>query len=81
MHVVGQFHVRRRSALDVKLDSVVTCSMCGYRSKERMPTDYCLIKYQCRKCGYVMTPKAGDCCIFCSYGSVPCPPIQEAASQ
>ncbi|MFZ0027756.1 MAG: GDCCVxC domain-containing (seleno)protein, partial [Pseudolabrys sp.] len=22
-------------------------------------------------------PKDGDCCVFCSYGSVPCPPIQE----
>jgi hypothetical protein len=43
-----------------------------------MPTDFCLIRYQCKKCGHVMTPKQGDCCIFCSYGSMPCPPIQEA---
>ncbi|HEY5608162.1 MAG TPA: GDCCVxC domain-containing (seleno)protein, partial [Alphaproteobacteria bacterium] len=20
--------------------------------------------------------KPGDCCVFCSYGSVPCPPMQ-----
>ena len=27
-----------------------------------------------------LKPKAGDCCVFCSYGSVPCPPIQESRS-
>ncbi|WP_327036906.1 GDCCVxC domain-containing (seleno)protein [Methylomarinum vadi] len=25
-----------------------------------------------------MKPKKGDCCVFCSYGTVPCPPIQES---
>lgn len=64
--------------MNVKLDSVLTCPKCGFSSEERMPTDFCLIRYQCKRCGYVMTPKAGDCCVFCSYGSVPCPPIQEA---
>jgi hypothetical protein len=24
-----------------------------------------------------LRPKAGDCCVFCSYGTVPCPPVQE----
>ena len=27
-------------------------------------------------CGARLKPKPGDCCVFCSYGSVPCPPIQ-----
>ncbi|MHA2389931.1 MAG: GDCCVxC domain-containing (seleno)protein, partial [Candidatus Hodarchaeales archaeon] len=22
-------------------------------------------------------PKQGDCCVFCSYGDVKCPPMQE----
>ena len=26
----------------------------------------------------VLRPLAGDCCVFCSFGDVPCPPIQEA---
>jgi hypothetical protein len=26
----------------------------------------------------VLKPKQGDCCVFCSYGSVPCPPIQQS---
>jgi hypothetical protein len=25
----------------------------------------------------VLQPKPGDCCVFCSYGDVPCPPIQQ----
>ncbi|EPX7158509.1 GDCCVxC domain-containing (seleno)protein [Pseudomonas aeruginosa] len=24
-----------------------------------------------------MRPNPGDCCVFCSFGSVPCPPIQQ----
>jgi hypothetical protein len=28
----------------------------------------------------LLKPKSGDCCVFCSYGDVPCPPIQEARS-
>jgi hypothetical protein len=24
----------------------------------------------------MLRPKKGDCCVFCSYGSVLCPPIQ-----
>ncbi|MFL3662119.1 MAG: GDCCVxC domain-containing (seleno)protein, partial [Polaribacter sp.] len=33
--------------------------------------------YACTHCKTVLKPKAGDCCVFCSYGTVPCPPIQE----
>lgn len=66
--------------MPVNLESVVTCPKCGFASEERMPEDSCLIRYRCKDCGYVMTPKAGDCCVFCSYGSVPCPPVQKAGS-
>jgi hypothetical protein len=41
-----------------------------------MPTDACQIVYRCTGCGTVLRPKPGDCCVFCSYGSVPCPPAQ-----
>jgi hypothetical protein len=30
-------------------------------------------------CGERLKPVAGDCWVFCFYGSVPCPPIQAAA--
>ena len=41
-----------------------------------MPSDACQFFYGCRGCGQRLKPKPGDCCVFCSYGSVPCPPIQ-----
>ena len=43
-----------------------------------MPTDACLFFYDCTGCGARLKPQAGDCCVFCSYGSVKCPPVQEA---
>ncbi len=60
--------------------SELTCPKCGYQSIETMPTDACIYFYDCKGCGAVLRPKVGDCCVFCSYGSVPCPPIQANAS-
>jgi hypothetical protein len=60
----------------VKLDSTITCPACGFQSIETMPTDACQISYHCRRCGESLRPKSGDCCVFCSYGDVACPPIQ-----
>lgn len=42
-----------------------------------MPTDACQWFYECEACHALLKPKPGDCCVFCSYGDVPCPPIQE----
>jgi hypothetical protein len=58
--------------------STITCPACTYKSAERMPTDACQIAYDCKSCGARLNPKAGDCCVFCSYGDMPCPPIQQA---
>ena len=41
-----------------------------------MPTDACVFFYSCTGCGVRLRPAAGDCCVFCSYGSEKCPPIQ-----
>ena len=60
------------------LHSTITCPECGVRTTEMMPTDACQYFYDCRVCGAVLKPLKGDCCVFCSYGDVPCPPIQEA---
>ena len=35
-----------------------------------------LLVQKCTGCGQLLKPKAGDCCVFCSYGSAPCPPFQ-----
>jgi len=58
------------------LESVLTCPVCGHQSMECMPTNACVFFHECASCGAWLKPKPGDCCVFCSYGSVPCPPIQ-----
>ncbi|WP_430623644.1 GDCCVxC domain-containing (seleno)protein [Marivirga lumbricoides] len=29
----------------------------------------------------MLKPKEGDCCVYCSYGSAPCPPVQLDSDQ
>ncbi|TXH38899.1 MAG: hypothetical protein E6Q98_01495 [Rhodospirillaceae bacterium] len=60
-----------------ELQSTITCPECGHQTTETMPTDSCQYFYECGGCGTLLKPKAGDCCVFCSFGSVPCPPIQQ----
>ena len=62
----------------IQLQSTLTCPKCGARKLETMPTDACQFFYECESCHQLLRPKAGDCCVFCSYGDVPCPPIQES---
>jgi hypothetical protein len=62
----------------VILRSVLTCPRCGHREAEAMPEDSCQYFYDCKGCGALLRPRQGDCCVFCSYGSVPCPPVQAA---
>ena len=58
------------------LDSVLTCPLCGHARHETMPTEACQFFYECEGCKTLLRPRAGDCCVFCSYGSVKCPPVQ-----
>ncbi|HET6905813.1 MAG TPA: GDCCVxC domain-containing (seleno)protein [Rhodanobacteraceae bacterium] len=62
------------------LESTITCPLCGAQTQARMPTDACQFFWECPGCGELLTPKSGDCCVFCSYGSVPCPPVQDSRS-
>ncbi|WP_309612207.1 GDCCVxC domain-containing (seleno)protein [Sphingomonas sp.] len=64
----------------VILQSTITCPQCGHSATETMPTDACQFFYDCTGCGAILRPKKGHCCVFCSYGSVPCPPIQADAT-
>ena len=54
----------------------LTCPECGFVQAVEMPIDACQFFYQCVNCQAVLSPKAGDCCVFCSYADVPCPPQQ-----
>ena len=58
------------------LESVLTCPHCGTAKAETMPTDACLYFYACSHCEAMLSPRPGDCCVFCSFGSVKCPPVQ-----
>jgi hypothetical protein len=59
--------------------STVVCPACGHRENEIMSEDACQYFYKCRGCGIIMKPKAGVCCVFCSYGDMKCPAVQRTA--
>jgi hypothetical protein len=69
----------RASETAMQLESTLTCPECHHRVVETMPTDACQFFYDCKGCGARLKPKHGDCCVFCSYGDVPCPPVQHGA--
>lgn len=59
------------------LSVTITCPTCRHTAVETMPTDSCVFFYECQGCGKVLKPKAGDCCVFCSYGDTRCLFVQE----
>ena len=61
----------------VVLESTLKCPECGHEEKEKMPENACQFYYECKGCGVLLKPLKGDCCVFCSFGDVPCPPIQQ----
>ena len=65
-----------RPAMNPILQSTITCPTCETTAQETMPTDACVYFYECTGCRKLLKPLAGDCCVFCSYGSVKCPPVQ-----
>lgn len=66
--------------MNVLLKSTITCPKCGHNKEEEMLTNACQFFYECENCKEVLKPKEGDCCVFCSYGTIACPPIQEGNS-
>lgn len=75
-----QYYTKRKAKnqpMEVKLQSTITCPECGHKKEETMPTNACQFFYDCEKCKKVLKPLEGDCCVYCSYGSIKCPPIQQ----
>ena len=54
----------------------MTCPFCGHSARETMPIDACQFFFECASCGAMLRPQEGDCCVFCSYADVRCPPKQ-----
>jgi hypothetical protein len=63
----------------IELRSTITCPNCGHKKMETMPTDACTYFYECENCKTRLQPLQGDCCVYCSYGTVKCPPMQTGA--
>jgi len=60
----------------IVLQSTLICPTCGHTTEETMPIDACVAEYVCKQCRSQIKARH-RLCIFCSYGSVPCPPIRE----
>jgi hypothetical protein len=58
------------------LQSKITCPECGHQKEETMPTNACQYFYECDQCQTVLKPTEEDYFVYCSYGTVACPPIQ-----
>ncbi|HCO82190.1 MAG TPA: hypothetical protein DIT95_01475 [Arenibacter sp.] len=63
--------------MEITLISTITCPKCGHQEEVQMPTTACQFFYECENCKQTLKPNPGDCCVFCSYGTVSCPSIQE----
>ncbi len=63
------------------VNATLSCPHCGHQVQAAMPTDYCVVVYECPACALTLRPKVGDCCVFCSYGDRPCPPKQDAVER
>ncbi|MEX0780069.1 MAG: GDCCVxC domain-containing (seleno)protein [Balneolales bacterium] len=63
--------------MKLETHSLITCPNCGFAKEEQMPVDACQYFYECESCKKVLKPLPDDCCVYCSYGSVSCPPIQQ----
>ncbi|WP_366871090.1 GDCCVxC domain-containing (seleno)protein [Gracilimonas sp.] len=66
--------------MKVKTSSTISCPLCGNQASETMPEDSCQYFWECPGCGEIIKPKQGDCCVFCSYGDIDCPPVQQDKS-
>lgn len=60
----------------IQMSSIITCPECGFSKEESMLVNACQHFYTCSFCNELLHPKKGDCCVFCSYGNIQCPPIQ-----
>ena len=60
----------------IEFASTIMCPACGHRERETMYEGVCQYFYKCKGCGKLVKPLRGDCCVFCSFGDVPCPQTQ-----
>ena len=57
------------------LNATLTCPHCEHHVHEVMPTDRCIVMYDCPVCAQTLKPKGADCCVFCSYADLATLPL------
>ena len=60
-----------------KLLSMLTCQ---HHKEEAMPSDVCLWFYKRDGCAVVLKPSPEDCGDYCSFGTLPCPSVQDGSN-
>lgn len=68
--------MQNQNAEKIQIISILTCPNCSLQKEEVMPTNACVYFYECEQCKTNLKPLPGDCCVYCSYGTVKCPPVQ-----
>jgi len=61
---------------DILPQSTIAYPQYYQKTTEQMPTNYCQYIWECPNCKNKLKPKVGDCCVYCSYGTNPCPSKQ-----
>lgn len=75
---MGASYFRKWMAEVIKIKSTLTCINCGHKKRGTMPGYASQTEYRCNNCNSTIAVKQSDCCVYCSYGSVPCPPEQRS---
>jgi len=70
-------HEVKMPSKQIIYESTIICPFCKSEKEELMPENACQHFYESTNCGRILKPKDGDCCVFCSYGTVKCPSKQK----
>jgi hypothetical protein len=60
----------------IERSSVITCPVCSHSVSEKVSRETLKRVFHCPQCLTWLAPKPGDHCIYDSYGSFKCPPLQ-----
>ncbi len=64
-----------------QLIAQIRCPSCRHKKREKMTVDGCQYFYECEKCGLLLMPPQGVCCVFCAFGNIACPKEQIAKAR
>lgn len=59
-------------------ESTLVCPRCNHGERMMMAENSSLVVHVCQSCGLEMHRLPGNCCLFCTWGTVPCPTAQRA---